>query len=109
MDEVVQKGHTSLAYGSSDDQIWMWHRRLGHPSLGYLKCLFPSLHSCNATLNCESCVLVESHKHSYTPSLTHNIKPFVIIHSDVCGPTLECDLHGFSYYILFVEDCTRMS
>ena len=34
VDNAVQKGHTSLAHGSLDHQLWMWHRRLGHPSLG---------------------------------------------------------------------------
>ena len=43
VDEAVQKGHTSLAHGSPNPQLWMWHRCLGHPSLGYLKRLFPSL------------------------------------------------------------------
>ena len=109
MDEVVQKGHTSLAHGSPDHQLWMWHRRVGHPSLGYLKRLFPSLNNCNTSLNCESCVLAKSHEHSYAPSLTHSIKPFVLIHSDVWGPAPGCDTHGFSYYVLFVDDCTRMS
>ena len=42
VDEVGQYGHTSLAHGSTDHQLWMWHRNLGHPSLGYLKRLFPS-------------------------------------------------------------------
>ena len=60
-------------------------------------------------MNCESCVLAKSHKHSYTPSLTHSIKPFVLIHSDVWGPASTCDTHGFSYYIMFVDDCTRIS
>ena len=37
VDEATQKGHTLLAHGSSDHQLWMSCRRLGHPSLGYLK------------------------------------------------------------------------
>lgn len=67
---MIQKGHTMLAQGCPDQQLWMWHRRLGHPSLGYLKRLFLSLYSCNLSLDCEACILAKSHKHSYSPNVT---------------------------------------
>ena len=109
VDEAGHKGHTSLACGSPNHQLRIWHKLLGHPSVGYLKRLFPSFHSCNNFLDCESCVLVKSHKHSYSPSLSHTHKPFVLLNSDVWGPTPVFNSHGFSYFVLFVDDCTRMS
>ena len=44
-------------------EIWLWHRRLGHPYFGYLKKLFPSLfHKCNISdFLCETCVKAKSH------------------------------------------------
>ena len=89
--------------------MWMWYRRLGHPSLGYLKRLFLCLNNCNAPLDCEACVLAKSHKHTYFPSLTHSIKPFALIHFDVWGPAPDSNTHGLSYFVLFVDDCTRMN
>ena len=38
-------------------------RHLGHPSLAYLKHLFPSLKNVVLSLDCETCVLAKSHKH----------------------------------------------
>lgn len=29
--------------GNKKCEIWLWHRRLGHPSFGYMKHLFPEL------------------------------------------------------------------
>ena len=88
--------------------MWMWHRRLGHPSLGYLKRLFPLFNNSNQTLNCEACVLAKSHKQSYFPSMSRSNKPFDLIHSDVWGPAPIFHTHGLSYFITFVDDCTRM-
>ena len=44
-------------------EIWLWHRRLGHPSFSYLKKLFPSLfHKCNiSNFLCETYVKAKSH------------------------------------------------
>ena len=33
----------------------------------------------------------------------------MIVHSDVWGPAPVCGMHGFLYYIVFIDDCTRMS
>ena len=109
VDEAGHEGHTLLARGCPYHQLRIWLKRLGHPSVGYLKLIFPSLHSCNNFLNCESCVLAKSHKHSYSPSLSRTHKPFVLLHSDVWGPAPVFNSHSFSYFVLFVDDCTRMS
>ena len=109
VDEVAQQGNALLAHGSPENQLWMWHRRLGHPSLGYLKRLFPSFKNIDVALNCEACVLAKSHKHTYYPSLSHASEPSVLIHSDVWGPAPEFACHNYFYFVLFVDDCTRMS
>ena len=83
VDGVIQNSSAMLAHGSPAHQLWTWHRRLGHPSLGYLKRLFPSLHSCTTSLNCETCVLAKSHKYSYFPSNTCALKPFDLVYYDV--------------------------
>lgn len=35
--------HGPSSQARNQHQIWLWHRRLGHPSFGYLQRLFPSL------------------------------------------------------------------
>ncbi|XP_020253462.1 uncharacterized protein LOC109830572 isoform X1 [Asparagus officinalis] len=75
---------TSLK-ANSRNRVWMWHRRLGHPSFGYLKKLYPSLFSgCeNEDLNCETCIRAKSHRVSFPRSPNKSTIPFALIHSDV--------------------------
>ena len=42
LEEETQKGKAVLVRGSEERQLWTWHRRLGHPSVGYLEKLFPN-------------------------------------------------------------------
>ena len=79
----IQKGNATLAHGSLESQAWTWHRRLGHPLIGYLKRLFPSLASLQLDFNCEPYILEKSHKHSYPISFNKTDKPFVLFHSDI--------------------------
>jgi len=83
VDEVAQQGVARLAHGTSERELWLWHRRLGHPSLGYLKLLFPTLCSNNTELNCETCILAKSHRTTFSPSNTRAETIFSLVHSDV--------------------------
>ena len=54
VDEIAQKGTAMLTHGSANRKAWLWHRRLGHPSIGYLKLLFPDFVSKHDEY-CETC------------------------------------------------------
>nr|GFB36772.1 putative reverse transcriptase, RNA-dependent DNA polymerase [Tanacetum cinerariifolium] len=51
VDEVVQSGTVMLAHGTTEREAWLWHRRLGHPSVRYLHTLFPDLFPLNKPRN----------------------------------------------------------
>ena len=64
VDEIAQKGTVMLTHGSADRKAWLWHRRLGHPSTGYLKLLFPDIVP-KHDMYCETCFLSKGHRNSY--------------------------------------------
>ena len=68
--------------------VWLWHRRLGHLSFGYLRKLQPHLFSniSDSEFHCNICELAKSHRVSYLPSNNKCPIPFMKIHSDVWGP-----------------------
>ncbi|KAJ0042666.1 hypothetical protein Pint_18588 [Pistacia integerrima] len=82
------RANTMRQTGDKERQIWLWHRRLGHPSFSYLKRLFPSLFSNlhESNFRCETCILAKSHRVSYPISLKKCETLFTLIHSDVWGP-----------------------
>ena len=97
VDEVTHQGSVLLAHGTVDRQVWLWHRRLGHQSLSYLKFLFPNLFkNNNVHLSCETCVLAKSHRASFPSNNTRVSIPFSLIHSDVWGPAPHST--GFQYF-----------
>ncbi|XP_057522436.1 uncharacterized protein LOC130802433 [Amaranthus tricolor] len=84
LEEETQKGKATLVRGLEERQLW--HRRLGHPSVGYLEKLFPNFVGLKPAFKCETCILAKSHKHSYSNSLNKVDVPFMLVHSDVWGP-----------------------
>ena len=83
LEEETQKGKATLVRGSEERQLWTWHRRLGHPSVGYLEKLFPNFVGLKTEFKCETCILAKSHKHSYSNSLNKVDMPFMLVYSDV--------------------------
>nr|AFP55546.1 gag-pol polyprotein [Rosa rugosa] len=98
---------------SSDrlSEVWLWHRRLGHPSFRVMKKSMPSLFLgiSDSSLHCETCALAKSHRSSYPSSFHSSTMPFELIHSDVWGPSKHSTLSGMRYFVLFIDDFTRLS
>ncbi|KAJ0495991.1 putative RNA-directed DNA polymerase [Helianthus annuus] len=109
VDEVTQSGTVTLAHGTVEREAWLWHRRLGHPSTGYLHILFPKIFPSNSKSPCETCVLAKSHRQTFKPNNTRVDVPFSLIHSDVWGPAPIIGGQNFRFFVLFVDDCTRMT
>ncbi|CAL8151472.1 unnamed protein product [Prunus armeniaca] len=76
-------------FDSKQKQIWLWHRRLGHPSFSYMKHLIPDLFSSfkDSNFTCDTCILAKSHRVPYPLSTNKCTTPFTLIHSDVWGPS----------------------
>jgi hypothetical protein len=111
-DFSVGRAHkVSSSVSSKTRQIWLWHRRLGHPSFGYLRHLLLDLFSNVETskLNCDTCILAKSHRATYPLSINKSDTPFALIHSDVRGPSPVSIVSGVHWFVTIVDDCTRMT
>lgn len=80
------------------------HCRLGHPSLEKLKILIPSL-SHVSSLECESYQLGKHH-HVHFPTRVNGraSAPFLLVHSNIWGPSCVASKLGFRYFVTFVGD-----
>jgi len=110
VDKVAHKGHVMLAHGTVTRQLWLCHRHLGHPSFGYLKILFPSLFTSNTELiKCETCIRAKNHRVTFPPNNNRVNSTFSLVHSDVWGPAPNSHNNQFQYFLLFVDDFSRMT
>jgi len=107
---LAYKGHAMLAYGTVTRQLWLWHRRLGHPSFGYLKNLFPSLFTSNTeAIKCETCIRAKNHRVIFPPNNNRVNYAFSLVHSNVWGPAFNSHNNQFQYFVLFVDDFSCMT
>ena len=95
---------------NEDDNIMVWHLRLGHPSFRYLKHLFPKIfHNKNfSSFKCEACEFAKHHRSQFSIQPYKPSKPFSIIHSDVWGPNRTSTLSLKKWFITFIDDHTRV-
>ncbi|XP_061340882.1 uncharacterized mitochondrial protein AtMg00300-like, partial [Gastrolobium bilobum] len=104
---AVLAAHTSTL-DKEKQAIWLWHRRLGHPSFGYLKHLFPSLFSSLSIseFKCSVSELDKRHRIPFSPSMNKSSIPFQVVHSDVWGPAKIPSFSKSYYYVSFIDECT---
>ena len=83
LSQAYKIGGTSVEKQTSE--VWLWHRRLGHASFGYLQKLFPSLFSQLdiSSFTCDICELAKSHRVPFPLSSHKSLVPFSLVRSDV--------------------------
>jgi len=112
---VGLEAHTSnLQQGTeswSSSQIWLQHKRLGHPPFSTLKSLFPVLFTKLSveSFHCDVCQFAKHGRTTFTPNNNINSKPFDPIHSNVWGPSPICNILGAKWFVSFIDDCTRVT
>jgi hypothetical protein len=63
----------------------------------------------NKKFECETCVRAKSHCVTYPINLKKNFVPFNLVHTDVWSLSLVISKSGSKWFILFTDDCTRMT
>lgn len=88
---------------------FQWHFRLEHPSLQKLRQVVPDL-SPSSMLQCEASQLGKHYRSSF-PSCpgSRQSNPFNVVHSDIWGPARIKSISGFQYFVIFVNDFSRMT
>ena len=101
----------NYVYISKDNDIMLWHYRLGHPSFQYLKYLFPNLfrNKIPSSFQCEVCQFAKHHRASFSTQPYKPTTPFTVIHSDIWGPCRTSTYSGKKWFVTFIDDHMRLS
>ena len=96
---------------SEKEKIFLFHCRLGHPSFGVIKVLFPSLFNKVdiESLHCDVCEFAKHERSPFSLNNKRSLFPFYLIHSDVWGPSTNPNVTGARWFVTFIDDCTRVT
>ena len=60
-------------------------------------------------LKCETCIRAKNHRVTFSLNNNRVNSAFSLVHSDVWGPTPNSHNNQFQYFVLFVDDFSRMT
>nr|GFB58473.1 retrovirus-related Pol polyprotein from transposon TNT 1-94 [Tanacetum cinerariifolium] len=114
---LVFSSHTeSVMISKIMEETELWHLRYGHLYIKGLQLLknkqmvndIPDIKS--LTHVCEGCVLGKQAKNSFPVGKSKRATNVLeLIHADLCGPMKSESLAGSKYFLLFIDDYSRMS
>lgn len=96
-----------------DDEVQLWHRRLGHLGLANMKILRDKLARGISFKDPDSvqCVSCLKGKQTTLPfpkqKSTRATELLELVHSDVCGPIETASFAGYKYFLTFIDDKSR--
>lgn len=111
---ILQTETCLLASSPADGQTW--HRRLGHLNStdmnkmkqGLVEGMYYSDTFVTSKSNCQVCCEGKQSRLPFSTG-TRATEMLQIVHSDICGP-MECkSIGGARYFLLFVDDFSRMT
>ncbi|CAL8990723.1 unnamed protein product [Prunus brigantina] len=113
---VFGKGMVTIFYDWSLQNPIAKHKRLGHLNDQSIRMLanqdmvhgLPSLEKDFAV--CEGCKLGKQHRDSFPAESTWRAQfPLELVHTDICGPMQIASMSENRYFLLFIDDYTRMA
>ena len=98
------------------DQIWIWHIIMGNLHFDNLVKInkrqvvrdMPPIIKTSYPI-CKHFQHGNKNKVSFKTKGNSTSNPLHLIHTDLCGPTKTKSLQGEHYFILFIDDYTRMT
>ena len=111
----ILKGGQKQFYLSKNDEHWLWHRRLGYLSFSQIRksCRFkvvrdlPDIIIPESTI-CKPCQFGKQTRAHFIEKEGSASKPLELVHTDLCGPSRKKSPRGEEYFILFIDDFSRM-
>ena len=105
---------TNETVRNRDIDIDIWHRRMGHLGEDNIRKLAKMADGMGITVGtsvgvCEACVKGKQTRHPSQKPAARAKEPLELVHSDLCGPITPTTFGGTKYYVLFIDDCTRMT
>ncbi|GJT32633.1 retrovirus-related pol polyprotein from transposon TNT 1-94 [Tanacetum coccineum] len=103
------------AFSVTEDDSMKWHKRFGHFNYRTLQHMYttklvrdmPPISEVDS--KCEGCELGKSRRLPFSKvGVTRATHKLEIVHSDVCGPMSTKSWSGNKYFVLFIDDYTRM-
>jgi len=100
-----------------DDDIMLWHMRLGHASLALLNKLMykdlivrlPSI-KFNDDKVCDACAIGKQVRTSFkSKNCVSTSRPLELLHVDLCGPMRVPSRGGKRYMLVIVDDYSRFT
>ena len=99
------------------EESWLWHRRLGHLNFDHIISLrknnvvkdIPAIKKPPNTI-CKYCQLgKQTHTYFKTKDELSTSRPLQLVHMDLCGPSRTKAPGGESYFMLIIDDFTRLT
>ena len=103
-----------VAYSTRTNNMEIWHKRLGHCHVQRMlemkkKEMTRDFSMIAADLpNCDACQFGKQNRLPFPKSSWRALQKLQLIHTDVAGPQRTLSLKGSRYFILFIDDYTRM-
>jgi len=94
------------------EDLGTWHRRFAHMNLADLRLLLPREVDTEkkAESACTVCALAKARQQFQRKvPVIRAEKPLELIHSDLCGPISPMSLSSCRYFILYIDDYSRLS
>jgi hypothetical protein len=113
---VLSEIGNEKCYLGKEDEIWLWHRIIGHIDFDNLDKVnkreaireMSQITKPTNTLS-KHCQQGKQTKTMFKSKEYSTTRPLEIVHTDLVGPTTTKGLKGEKYFMLLVEDYTRMT